>query len=298
VTRRRARLAVAAVTLGAIALAPPARAQDTSSATPSIIAPAVPAADYRIGPKDVLSITVFGEPDLTGKSYTVDGDGMFSFPMVGRVKAAGLTVPQLEQELRHKLVPDYFKNPQISINIDQYVSQQIMVSGAVGHPGPQPYTGGLRLLAVLAQAGGTLPSAAGQVLVAQARQIANRPGSASSAPQPAPDDDDSGIDTISVDLIKLQGGDLSLDIPIRDGDTILVPRAEMAYVLGEVKAPGGVPVPQNATLQQIISLAGGLTPEAADGRITIDRDGKVLKDVKMTDAVKAGDTIKVPTRFF
>jgi polysaccharide biosynthesis/export protein len=251
----------------------------------------VPAAsNYVIGPKDVLKITIYGEPDLTAKTYVVDGDGMFSFPMIGRIQAAGLSVQQLEQALRKKLVPDYFRNPQISISVDEYLSKQIIVSGEVAKPGPQPFTGGMTLLGVLASAGGAMPTAAGDVLIVHGRGVKSGSG--------APDGASAQFDGLRIDLNRLQAGAVELDVEIKDGDLVIVPRAESAYVFGEVKNPGAYPVQKNSTVQQMIARAGGLTPEAAQGKISIDRDGKTMKAVKLTEIVKPGDTIKVPPRFF
>lgn len=258
-----------------------------------------PVANYVIGPKDVVKITIYGEPDLTAKTYVVDGDGMFSFPMIGRIQAAGLTVAQLEQALHKKLVPDFFRNPQISISVDEYLSKEIVVSGEVAKPGPQPFTGGLTLLTVLARAGGSMPTAAGEVLIVHGRGV-----KVSSSPAPAQGQDgvadgaNAQFDGVRIDLTKLQAGAVELDVEIKDGDLVIVPRAESGYVFGEVKNPGAYPVPKGTTVQQMIARAGGMTPEASQGKISIDRDGKTLKKVALTEVVRPGDTIKVPPRIF
>ena len=264
-------------------------------------APVAP--NYTIGPRDVLSISIVGQPDLTGKSYTVDADGSFSFPMIGRIRAADLTVAQLEDALRTRLMPDFFRNPQIAISIDEYLSKQIIVSGEVARPGRQPYTGGLTLLGVLANAGGALPTSAGEVLIARARGPRNT--MAPPAPRGAGDlaagqdaqEEGDPFEGVRIDLSRLQAGALELDVEIRDGDTVLVPRAESAYVLGEVNSPGAYPVQRATTLEQLLSLAGGLSVDAAQGRISIERDGKTLRTVRLSDPVRPGDTIKVPPRF-
>ena len=77
------------------------------------------AANYVIGPNDVLSINMFDQADLGGK-YTVEADGTFSFPLIGRVKAAGLTLREFEQELKKQLADGFFKNPQVSVAVEQY----------------------------------------------------------------------------------------------------------------------------------------------------------------------------------
>ena len=73
--------------------------------------------DYLVGPQDVLTITVFGEQELSGK-YTVEQDGTFTFPQIGRVKAGGLTLRALEQEVKKQLADGFLKNPQVAVAIE------------------------------------------------------------------------------------------------------------------------------------------------------------------------------------
>src|ERR1051325_1827483 len=77
------------------------------------------AADYVVGPQDVLTITVWDQPDMSGK-YSVETDGTLAFPMIGRVKAGGLKIRDVENELKRRLADGYFKNPQLSVAIEQY----------------------------------------------------------------------------------------------------------------------------------------------------------------------------------
>src|SRR5262245_47125986 len=82
--------------------------------------------DYKIGTQDVLTITVFGESDLSGK-YTVEPDGTFMFPLVGRVTAGGITIREFEQELKKQLADGFLKNPQVAITIERFKSQRILI---------------------------------------------------------------------------------------------------------------------------------------------------------------------------
>src|SRR5262249_53931653 len=107
--------------------------------------------DYVIGPQDVLTIQVFDQADLGGK-YTVEADGTFSFPLIGRVQAGGLTLRSLEIELRKRLADGYFKNPQVTVAVETYRSQRVFVMGEVRQPGPGPLTGGMALIEALARA--------------------------------------------------------------------------------------------------------------------------------------------------
>src|SRR3954454_2709538 len=125
------------------------------------------AADYVIGSQDVLAIQVFDQADLGGK-YTVETDGTFSFPLIGRVTAGGMTLRNLETELKKKLADGYFRNPQVTVGVEQYRSQRVFVMGEVRNPGPVPLTGGMTLIEALARAGSTLPSSSGEVAIVRA----------------------------------------------------------------------------------------------------------------------------------
>ena len=92
---------------------------------------AVGQTDYRIGPQDILTITVFGEPDLSNK-FTVEQDGTFTFPLVRRIQAGGVTLRDLEQEIKKKLADGFLRNPQVTVVVETYRSQRILVLGAHG----------------------------------------------------------------------------------------------------------------------------------------------------------------------
>ena len=247
--------------------------------------------DYVIGPQDVLNIQVFDQADLGGK-YTVETDGTFSFPLIGRITAGGMTLRTFETELRKKLADGYFRNPQITVGIELYRSQRVFVMGEVRNPGPMALTGGMTLIEALARAGSTLPSSSGEVAIVRAPQGAKGP----TLPDP-----DKGADILRASIRDLEGGSMKQNIELHDGDTIFVPRAESAYVFGQVKAPGAYSIQKDTTVLQALALAGGVTENGAQNRIKIVRlvkgEKKELK-VKLTDLVKPGDTIIVPERYF
>jgi len=248
--------------------------------------------NYVVGPQDILTITCFDQEDLTGK-YPVDADGTFTFPLVGRVKAGGLTLRQLEAELKRMLKDGFFKDPQLSVAVETYKSQKIHIVGEVRNPGTYPLTGDMSLIEAIARAGSTLPTASGEALVVRAKA-----GRESTGPV-MPNGEDTEATT--VDLRELQSGALSQNVALRDGDTIFVPRAESVYVFGQVKNPGAYSIQRSTTVLQALSLAGGVNERGATGRIKIVRieKGKTVEiKAKLTDIVRAGDTIMVPERFF
>jgi polysaccharide export outer membrane protein len=250
------------------------------------------AIDYVIGPQDVLSIQVFDQADLGGK-YTVETDGTFSFPLIGRVKAAGMTLRGFETELRKKLADGYFKNPQVTVGVETYRSQRVFVMGEVRAPGPVPLTGGMTLIEALARAGSTMPTASGEVAIVRAPQ---------GAKGPVMPDEEKDVDVVRASIKDLESGAMSQNVELHDGDTIFVPRAESIYVFGQVKNPGAYALVQrDTTVLQALSLAGGVTENGAMNRVKVirivNRDKKELK-VKLTDMVRPGDTVVVPERFF
>jgi polysaccharide export outer membrane protein len=249
--------------------------------------------NYVVGPQDVLAIALYDQQDLSGK-YTVEADGTFTFPLIGRVKAGGLTLRDVEQALRTKLSDGFFKNPQVSVAVEQYRSQRVFVMGEVRSPGPYPLVGDMTLIEALARAGSTTEYAAGEALIVRSTDASRTAG-------PVLPEQESGTDVIRVDIKALQSGRLSSNAVLRDGDTIFVPRAEVVYVFGQVNRPGSYTLQRGTTVLQALSLAGGVTDRGTTGRIRIARvvDGKKTEvRVKVEDLVQPGDTIIVPERFF
>jgi polysaccharide export outer membrane protein len=248
--------------------------------------------DYEIGPEDVLAITVFDQADLSGK-YAVELDGTFTFPFVGRVQAAGLTIRAFETALRNSLADGFFKNPQITVAVEAYRSQRVFVIGEVKTPGTLSLTGGLTLIEAIARAGSVTEDASDDVVIVRGGRGAG-PATTHSAGVEA-----NGKEVVHVNLRRLQqGGD---GVTLRDGDTVFIGRVEPIYVYGQVKAPGSYPVRAQTTVLQALSLAGGGTPTAAVNRTRVIRvvnGEKKEYRVSLNDVVYPGDTIMVPERFF
>ncbi len=251
-------------------------------------------ADYVVGPQDVLSITVWDQNDLSGK-FTVETDGSFTFPMIGRVQAGGLTLRQVENELKKRLADGYFKNPQLTVAVETYRSQRVFITGEVRTPGTYTLTGDMSLIEALSRAGSTTQFAGAEVVIV-------RSGDGKTANGPLLPNQAEGATSIRVDLKELQSGGLSQNVPLKDGDTIFVPAAETVYVFGQVKTPGAYPLrTKNTSVLQALSLAGGVTDRGSTGRIKIVRivNGKKVEiKVGLTDLVQPGDTVVVPERYF
>jgi polysaccharide export outer membrane protein len=262
-------------------------------ATPS------PAADdtrlYVVGPNDVLVITVYGQPQLSGK-YVVGADGTFTFPLIGEVEVGGLTLKAIEDDLRGRLARGYLKDPQVTLAVDQYRSQQIFVMGEVRQPGGLPLAGAMTLIEALARVGSTTERAGPEVVIVRSAHGAP-PGPAD--PARAQDSQDSEV--IRVNLERLQSGALSQNVALRAGDTIFVPRAETVFVSGQVRSAGEYVIRRAMTVRQVLALAGGVTDRGSTRRIQIVRqvDGKeVTMNAQLQDPVRSGDTIFVRDRLF
>jgi polysaccharide export outer membrane protein len=251
-----------------------------------------PQPDYVVGAQDVLSISVMGEADLT-RSVAVDADGTVDYPYVGRVKAGGLTLRAIKALLEKLLVKGgYFVAPQVTVEVTKYRSRNVFVLGEVRVPGQYALTGSMSVLQVLAAAGSPTSAAAGHIVI-------TRPAGVE---PPLPEAESAGGSSLRVSLNELQNGQLPEGFSLKDGDSINVPRAESVYVTGFVKAPGPYVIEGSLTVMQVISMAGGPTERGATGRVRIYRrvGDKVeeVKNVRMSDLVKPGDTVHVPQRYF
>jgi len=249
-------------------------------------------AEYIVGPLDRLAITVFDEPTLT-KTVTVDSDGTFDFPLVGRITAGGLSVRQITADLKKRLGPPngFLVNPQVSIEVDTYRSQVVYVNGQVRVPGAVPLKGAMTIMDVLAQAGSPTPDAGPYIEIYRkpAGQVSQGPLDPSKAPAP---------ERIRMD--DLRSG-RAQQIVLRDGDTVNVPKAQTFIVNGFVRSPNTYVLEGDVTVQKAIAMAGGVTERGAQSRVKIQRmvEGKLVEvKPKMTDLVQPNDTIVVPQRFF
>src|SRR5215831_12903792 len=126
---------------------------DTSAGSARRIG-AVPASSdpgYKLGPNDRLRITVFGQPTLTDE-YTLDGNGVLAFPLIGNIPASGMTTQQLQKTIAGKLEPDYLVNPSVSAEV--VTRRPFFIIGEVQKPGNYPYVPDMTALNAVAMAGG------------------------------------------------------------------------------------------------------------------------------------------------
>ncbi len=201
-----------------------------------VLATCASAQEYRIEPGDVLGISVsVGMPDYNPpRQVTVGPDGVFSYPLVGEVPAAGRTRADVAATIRTALEKLY-RRVDVAVNVEEYRARELFVVGEVQKPGAVVVPGpSLRLEQALAQAGGCTPAAASIMLY--------RPGQ---GPRE----------------IALAGGEVGNE-GLLPGDILNVIRRQPLMVVGEVAKPGPAEVPEGGRLTDVLGLAGGLTPEA------------------------------------
>jgi polysaccharide export outer membrane protein len=261
----------------------------TTAQTPPVQPPAQAAAaaqnpntDYRVGPQDKLNIAVLGIPEFSVSKVIVENDGKFDYLNLGRIQAQDKTVQEIAKEVRDLLIAtNQHTGPSVSVDVEEYRSQMVYVSGAVKNSMGFKITGNETLMNVLAQAGFT-PSSGAYVEVTR-----NKP-----APSKTYRFDRKALETGTAPPFRLQ-----------DQDTIVVPDAEKCFIRGEVKAPGTYEVTSNMTVLQLIISAGDFTERASKGGVQImrsDANGKptkikVAKD--LSTIVLPGDTITVGKRW-
>ena len=117
---------------------------------------ASPEAEYRVGPQDLIEVSVYGLPELA-RTVRVNSEGRISLPLIGQVEAKGLTAQGLEKVVAEKLSEKYLQNPQVTIFIKEFTTLRFTVEGAVNKPGVFPLVGQMTLLRALAVAGGQGP---------------------------------------------------------------------------------------------------------------------------------------------
>lgn len=193
---------------------------------------------YRIGPDDELKITVYNQANLS-TDVTVSSDGNITMPVLGKVRAEGLSQRDLTVRITELLGQGILVNPQVDVGIEEYRNQWVMVTGEVRNPGRHALRGGTTLKEVLAEAMGFTEKSGEGITIS--RRIAGT-------------DDFKKFD-ISRSSFEIGG----VDPTMSHGDIVEVSRATYCYIHGEVRSPSRVPVERGMTLLKAITSVGGLT---------------------------------------
>lgn len=239
-----------------------------------------------IGKGDLLKVSVYGVPEME-REVRVGSTGEVTLPLIGRVHVEGLTPPEAEQHVGEKFVEsNYLRNPQVSVFIKEYATQGISVLGEVDKPGIYTLLGPRRLLDIISAAGGLTPKA-GRVATITRRTKPDEP--------------------MTVELPRDPAAMIAHNVPVGPGDTVVIGKAGIVYVVGEVRRPGGyVLESERTTVLQAIALAEGLGRDAKLDAAKLVRRGpngveehkislsKILAAKQPDMEVQAEDIIFVP----
>jgi polysaccharide export outer membrane protein len=253
--------------------------------------PSMPA-EYVLGSGDQLLVHVSDVDEITDRPLTIDPSGYVDLPLAGRVEASGLTLTQFKTELTDKF-SKYVTTPEISVNLAGSSSQPVSVVGEVNNAGVHQLGGAKRLLEVISLSGGVKNDAGPSVIVTRDPRYGRIPGGHSTL-------DANGYSTATFSLDDLLSAKHPEDnIPIEPNDVISIPKAELVYVLGDVKKAGGFQLSTHpsVSLLKALSLAEGLGPDSSEGHARILRqypggDGtpqEIPVDIKKIMSGKAPD---------
>lgn len=237
-----------------------------------------------LGPGDRLKVTVYGHPDLSAV-VQVSRDGRVNLPLIGRVDVDGKSASDVERDVSDKLRGGgYVPNAVVNVLVTEYRSHEVAVLGQIHNPGKYPIEDTGTLMDVIARAGGETEQGGDQIIVLRRGK--------------------GGMLTrYSFDLqqLFLTGGEPH-DPQVAPGDIIYIPPVPVFYIYGEINKPGVYPLTPGLTVQQAISVGGGLTERGTENGVHVnrrDRDGDVRRaDVRLTDTVHKDDVVYVDHSLF
>jgi len=241
--------------------------------------------EYKIGSGDIVKVTVYDHPDLT-TTLRLDSNGTVTFPLVGQLNVGGKTTLEAAEVVANALSGDYVVNPQVSVFVEEFQSKKVVIIGEVVKPGMYELSGPTTLLELISKAEGLRKEAGTEVTI---RRGASQ--------------DNLGGEIIKIDLKEIiETGQASVDILLKDGDTVTVPIAGMIYVTGEVNKPSAYRLERGTTLIKAITMAGGFTPLASQSKVSILRkingEEQRLTKIPMHEPLLPEDVIIVPESFF
>lgn len=222
---------------------------------------------YVLGPNDRITVRCLNAEEFPASAIRVDSDGQITLPFVGRVRLAGLTVSEAERQLTTQL-SKFILHPDVALNVVESHSQPVSVFGAVNNPGAYQLEGRKTLTEILSMAGGLRRDAGRTLRVTRRTEWGP-------LPLPSAARDASGNFTVAAVGIEelVRGTTPSANIEVRPYDVISVPAAELVYVVGQVRKPGGFTMTGRGdfTVLQAVSMAEGLERTASPKRTRILR---------------------------
>ena len=241
-------------------------AQDSDQTTQAIDEFA--SGEYILSPGDIVSVIVFGEPDISSSSVRIPMSGRYNYPLIGDVVLTGETTASLAQKIESSLRAGFLSDPKVSVNIVSY--RPVIVTGAVETAGTIEYQEGMtvRVLSALAQVGSS----------------------------------QFNMDQVEIQRNSSKFNPQSLDTIILPGDIVsynLVYTSDYYYIYGEVNRSGKYPYENGLTMEKAIIVAGGHSPFASKRNVIVRRDGQEETfKAKLHEPVEPGDVITIKKRWF
>ena len=263
----------------------------TPAVAPTPAAPATDVESLLIGPGDGLHVQVIDAPEVEQHVRVTDA-GFIPLVGAGNVQVAGLTPAQAASAIHDHLISAHYMNhPQVLVTVEQYATQTVSVVGQVGRPGAYPISTPRSVLDVLSFAGGLTNIADRNILIERQGNKEN---------------------TVKYYVSNNAEQAVATQVMIHPGDTLIVPRAGIVYILGDVNRPGGFAMANNEehmTLLEALSLAGGVTRAAKQGHARLIRKadpnmheaelnlGEIQKGKQPNPVLYPGDILYVPFSF-
>jgi polysaccharide export outer membrane protein len=276
-------LAQTPATGGTPQAAAPENQNSSTQSSPQTWRP-LPNSNAKLGVGDLIEVVVFGVPDLSTKTR-ISGSGDAYLPLIDYVHVADLTTDEAQELIQKRLEAGGFvRGPHVSIFVDESASQAITLMGEVGRPGQYPSTGERRLFDLISAAGG-LTDKAGRNVTIEHR----------------------GGEKVDLQLSSNLAEDGKSNVDVFPGDTIIISRAGIVYVVGDVNRPSGFMIEDtNLSVLKALALAGGSTRTAALSKTKILRQTpngireipvnlkKVLYNKAPDVAMVKGDVLFIP----
>lgn len=245
---------------------------------------------YRIGVGDLIRVVCFQHDEISG-DFPVEPSGSISFPLLGRVRAVGASAGELAEHLEELLERDFYVDVQLQVQVQEYRSRPVTLTGEVARPGTYYLSGSTSVMQLLAEAGGLKPTA----------------GSVIEVRRPTTGGSDDQVWSLSVE--EVLGGAGGGFLRLAAGDVVAVPARRLCFISGEVLRPGQYEITRHLTLMQALTQAGGLGKFASQ-TVELHREQGGEKQILLFDLshirkgrepdppVLAGDVIIVKRRFF
>jgi polysaccharide export outer membrane protein len=253
--------------------------------------------NYVLGPNDQILIRAPQAEEINDKPFRIDSEGFINAPLVGRVRAGGSTVQELEAELVKRL-REFIREPQVIITVIQFRSEPVFFVGMFRAPGIYPLQGRRTLVEMLSSIGGLQPNASRHIKLTRRAEYGLIP-----LPN-AIEDRDKKISVVEISMGSLRDNvNPAEDIVLEPYDVISVERAELVYVTGEVGKVGGIELGErdSVSVAQALTMSGGFTRDANRAKVRIlrpilntNRRAEIDVDVKSIFEGKENDFPLLP----